>query len=297
MATHGGARHSRPWLIAGVLALAMSLLASGCGSAGGQEQAAAKEKRGPFYCDAVGDGTPLGGGHGGGHGTGNGSHVAGIYEGMHKGPLSEADCRQIKTQFDQANAAVEGLETRAKGEAAGWREIAQYIPGLGTHHIKGSIRELFNATFDPAEPVFLIYGGVDADAPLVGAGYLSSGAEDPPAAFAGTNDWWHLHQKLCLGPNGDILAGAEEIPDEECAVLGGRQIDLGAGIWLLHTWMVPDYELKLDVFASGHPCMGEAGPIDRDDACWEHVARHPAEGLPEGHTADGHTHAPDEEPS
>jgi hypothetical protein len=286
--------------MAGVLALAIALLASACGSdtsgeAKAKAKATAKEKRGPFYCDAVGNGTPMGDGHG----TGNGSHVAGVYEGMHKGELSEADCRTIKEQFDLTNAAVEGLETRGAAEAAGWRQIAQYIPGLGTHHIKGSIRELFNATFDPAEPVFLIYGGLegDLDAPLVGLGYLSSGASDPPAAFAGTNDWWHLHKRLCLGSNGDILAGAEEIPDEECTALGGRQIDLGAGIWLLHLWMVPDYELKLDVFASGHPCMGDTGPIDRDDPCWEHVARHPADGLPEGHTADGHGHASDEETS
>jgi hypothetical protein len=297
MATHGGARRLEPWLIAGVIALAIVLLASACGSdTEGEAKAAPKEEeRGPFYCDAVGDGTPFGDGHG----TGNGSHVAGIYEGMEKGELSEADCRTIKQQFDLVDASVKGLETRGAAEAAGWRQIAQYIPGLGTHHIKGSIRDLFNAQFDAANPVFLIYGGLegDADAPLVGVGYLSSGASDPPEAFAGTNDWWHLHKRLCLGANGDILAGAEEIPDEECTALGGRQIDLGAGIWLLHLWMVPDYELKLDVFASGHPCMGETGPIDRDDPCWDHVARHPADGPPEGHTAEGHGHDADEETS
>ena len=33
---------------------------------------------------------------------------------------------------------------------------------------------------DPAKPVFLIYGGLDADAPLVGVSYLASGADDPP---------------------------------------------------------------------------------------------------------------------
>src|SRR5687767_12301693 len=132
MAVQGEGRRPHPWLIAGALALAMMLLTSACGSdAGGQDKAAAatkaKAKRGPFYCDAAGDGTPLGGGHG------NGSHVATIYEGKHKGAIDEADCRQLKQQFDEANAAVKGLETRGAAEAAGWRQIAQYIPGLGTH--------------------------------------------------------------------------------------------------------------------------------------------------------------------
>jgi hypothetical protein len=296
MVMHGSVRCKRPWLLAGAFVLTMSLLASACGSDAGGDQAKAattKAKRGPFFCDAVGDGTPLGGGHG----TGNGSHVATVYEGKHKGALNEADCRQLKQQFDQANAATEGLETRGAAEAAGWHEIAQYIPGLGTHHIKGSYRDIFNAQFDPAKPVFLIYGGLDADAPLVGLSYVASGESDPPAAFAGTNDWWHLHQRICLGPAGDILAGAEEIPDEECTALGGRQIDLGAGFWLLHVWMVPDYELKLDVFASGHPCLGETEPMDRDDPCWDHVDRHPADGVPAGHTADGHGHGTEEDSS
>jgi hypothetical protein len=117
----------------------------------------------------------------------------------------------------------------------------------------------------------------------VGLSYVLPGTSEPPEAFAGTNDWWHLHQKICYAANGQILAGAEEIPDEECAALGGTQRDLGPGLWLLHLWIVPRYQLKLDVFASGHPCLGEAGPLPWDDECWGLANRDPADGLPPGH--------------
>jgi hypothetical protein len=292
MATDG-VRRVRPRWTGGVAALVLSCLVTvSCSASGGQEQgepAKAKEKQGPFYCDAVGDGTPLGG-------HGNGSHVASAYEGKQKGELNADDCAELGRQLEQANASGEGLQTRGAAEAAGWTELAQYIPGLGTHHVMGRFRDALSAPLDLAKPAFLIYGGLDADAPLVGFSYIAPGSSDPPEAFAGGNDWWHLHQKLCLSSNNDILAGAEEIPDDECAALGGRQIDLGKGIWLLHLWSVPDYEMKLDIFASGHPCLGETGPLPDDDPCWDHVDRHPAEGLPPDHTDvdDGHSHDADE---
>jgi hypothetical protein len=277
----------RSGLRVGAVAVVLSIWLSGCYTQMARDHQAASPDTRPYFCNAVGDGTPPGG-------HGNGNHVHPIYQGMTKGPLSWADCLVLSNQMDVALAAVQGLETRAASEAAGWRELAEYIPGLGTHHSK----EFFlpgseTPPFDPAKPQFLVYGGTGPDAPLVGLSYAASGRDgNPPEAFAGTNDWWHLHKKICMGSGRKILAGAEEIPDEECAALGGRQISLGEGIWLLHLWIMPDYQLKFDVFVSGHPCLGETAPLPREDACWEEIANHdPADGpLPGGGHGDHGEH-------
>jgi hypothetical protein len=280
--THRRARCARArGLRAVALALGMALVMSGCYTQMTSEHMARSPDTRPYYCNAVGDGTPP-------SGHGNGSHVHPIYEGMTKGPLSWEDCRLLSNQLDALLGTVHGLGTRAQGEAAGWREVGEYVPGLGTHHIKdfSSLR-----TFDPAKPAFLIYGGEGPDAPLVGMAYYHPAGTNPPAGFAGTNDWWHLHTKICVGPNGEDLAGGEEISDEECAALGGTNRSLGgAGHWLLHVWVAPNYQTRFDVFVSGHPCLGETGPLPPSDPCWAIVNHDPADGpLPgSGHDEHGH---------
>jgi hypothetical protein len=97
-----------------------------------QVQRTAPDTR-PWFCNAAGTGSPPAG-HG--SGTGNGAHVHPYYEGKVKGPLSWPDCIKLAQELDLTAKAVKGLETKAKGEAAGWREAAPYIPGLGTHHVK-----------------------------------------------------------------------------------------------------------------------------------------------------------------
>jgi hypothetical protein len=191
-------------------------------------------------------------------------------------------------------SSVWGLWTRRKGEAAGYRMVADFLPGVGTHHVRPGFTPAFGErpTFDPAKPHFLIYGiygGRGPDAPLVGVAWQAWGDQPPPEAFAGKNDWWHLHRKICFGPTG-ILAGAEEIPDEECAALGGRQSTVpNGGHWLLHVWTVPQYQTEFDIFVSGHPCMGETGPLPWEDPCWEEIAGHdPAEGPLPGSEHDEH---------
>jgi hypothetical protein len=269
---------------AGAVAVVLSLGLSGCYTQMTRDHQAASPDTRPYFCNAVGNGTPPGG-------HGNGSHVHPIYEGMTKGQLSWEDCHRLGNQFDAMLAGVEAFDTAADAEAAGWRNRAGYIPGLGTHHSTEIIPGLTPRPFDPAKPDFLIYGGPGRDAPLVGVGYAAPGDRNPPDAFAGTNDWWHLHKKVCVGQGG-ILAGGEEISDEECAALGGRQFTLpGSGTWLLHVWVVPNYQLKFDVFVSSHPCLGETGPLPREDRCWEEIANHdPADGPLPGDDHGGHDH-------
>jgi hypothetical protein len=256
---------------------AVVVLATGCFFAeADQIQRTAPDQR-PWFCNAAGDGTPI-------SGHGNGSHVHPIYAGMTKGRLSWDDCIALSHELDRVVNAVAGRETRAKGEAAGWSSVAGYIAGLGTHHTQG-LGFLSNTTFDHTKPQFLIYGGPGGDAPLVGVAYSLSagGGRTPPPAFAGANDWWHLHAKLCYG-SGGILAGAEEISDTACQALGGSNMSLpGGGIWLLHVWLVQPYEYRLDLFSSGHNCLLASGVAPPSDPCWEIAHRDPALGMPDPH--------------
>lgn len=271
----------------GAVAAVLSLVLSACYTQTARDHHAASPETRPYFCDAVGDGTPPGG-------HGNGAHLHPIYEGMTKGPLSWADCERLANEFDATLAAVQELDTVRDAEDAGWRNYAGYAPGVGTHHATEVTPGTAPRPFDPAQPDFLIYGGSGPDAQLVGVAYAAPGSDDPPEAFAGTNDWWHLHQKVCYG-NGGLLAGGEEVSDEECAALGGRNVTLpGSGIWLLHVWVVPDYQLRFDVFASSHPCLGETGLLSRDDPCWDLALHEPADGpLPgedDDHGDGGHDH-------
>jgi hypothetical protein len=287
----------------------------------------------PWFCNSVGNGTPP-------SGHGNGGHVHPFYEGKIKGPLSWPDCLKIGAELDSTVAATRGFETKGKAEAAGWRQAAPYIEGLGTHHVRGGggmgvptgeeaerIRQCLvdkgiNLTggvpnfsdpafiaalracgvdlgaigggggslpgfgaFDAAKPPILIYGGKDADAPLVGAAFVFTGGPTPPEAYAGGNDWWHLHTKACFGlpPELQNRVDGEHLSDEECRALGGTPQALfpgSGGVWLLHLWMVPPYEYRPDLFVSGHPCLAADGALPQSDPCWTGAHRDPGDGPP-----------------
>jgi hypothetical protein len=272
------------WPRAAGLAVAMALIMSGCYTHVAKDHQARSPDTRPYYCDAVGTGTPP-------SGHGNGSHVHPIYEGMTKGPLSWEDCMRLSNQFDSVLGTITGLETRAKGEAAGWRRIAEFLPELGTHHIKDMTPFMPGAQFDPAKPAFLIYGGREPESRLVGVAYYAQNVGPPPEGFAGKNDWWHLHTKACYSlATGEPLFSGEEVTDEECAAMGGANRQLpGQGHWLLHVWIVPPYQTRFDVFVSGHPCMGQTGPLPWEDPCWERYANHePADGPLPGTEHDAH---------
>ena len=105
---------------------------------------------------------------------------------------------------------------RGVAEAAGWREVTGYIPGMGTHHVRGGITPAMLAdpafnpanpildsvgldtVFDPTKPDVLQFDGAGASARLVGFDYyVRTTTGLPPAGFPGNNDWWHHHPMIC----------------------------------------------------------------------------------------------------
>ena len=76
------------------------------------------------------------------------------YVGTHKAPLPWDQCKAMSAQFDLARGYATQWPTRGEAEADGWREVTGYIPGMGTHHVRGGITPamLADPSFDPAEP-------------------------------------------------------------------------------------------------------------------------------------------------
>src|SRR5438128_1532006 len=104
------------------LAATVALLASGCFYEIATEHERTSPDTRPWFCNATGNGTPPGG-------HGNGSHVNPAYAGVVKGPLSWDECKQLAGQLDAALRFAQQWRTKGEAEAAGWRQLAPYVPG------------------------------------------------------------------------------------------------------------------------------------------------------------------------
>jgi hypothetical protein len=185
-------------------------------------------------------------------------------------PLDRATRSELAVQVAAADAVVARYPTVADAEAAGYRRVSPYVPCIAAHYIRTD--ELMANGFDPEVPEVILYAGTDPDSEVVGLSYLVR-AEEEPEGFAGPNDPWHVHERICIGEGGVI--GIETATEEGCRARGGRMIDVG-NIWMTHMWNVPAWESRWGLFSSEHPDLGgRIGDIDgppdpeADDAWFE----------------------------
>jgi hypothetical protein len=218
--------------------LVLAFFASGCQLAdwapGGQFR--------PWYCDPTD--TAVNDGHDGD------DHMAAHYT-EEKGPLSSADCLNLNVKLSQATKYASQFPSAGVAEANGWHHLAPYVPGQGTHHV--NIARGVTDQFDPKRPNMLMYDGNSDSAKLTGMVWVVKSGPHPPAGFAGNNDQWHYHEKLCY-VDGPFIVG-DNITDAACANLGGINQD-SSDTWLLHVWL-PTYEgwQATDIFNKTHPSV------------------------------------------
>jgi hypothetical protein len=183
-------------------------------------------------------------------------------------PLDAATRSQLTPQVEQADAVVAELRTVADAEAAGYRRVSPYLPCIAAHYVK--TEALTGNGFDPREPEIVLFTGTEPDSEVVGLSYLVY-ADDEPEGFAGPNDVWHNHERLCIGDDGVI--GIETATEEGCRARGGRMRDVG-NIWMTHMWNVPGWESSWGMFSSEHPDLGgrfgdiDAPPDPEADDTW-----------------------------
>ena len=151
--------------------------------------------------------------------------------------------------------------TVADAEAAGYRRVGPFTPGLGTHYLNTDTLHMVSGAVDREElltPV-LIYDGYAPDAPLAGFMYLSAGSRTAPEGFAGPNDHWHYHENVCLITRADggldtpFGADETEVTEAMCTDLGGEWVPVVQN--MLHVWTVPGYEHPDNVFGELNPLL------------------------------------------
>ncbi len=157
------------------------------------------------------------------------------------GDLSPADAATLQTELEMARAAIPAIDTVAEAEAAGYVQAGTSVAGVGAHYLKWS---LVDQPFDPAAPSMLLFEtiGADPEPQLVGYSYWMASPEEPEG-FAGSNDTWHQHYGLCF-VNGWLRA-ENQTDRTDCA---GDWVN-GSDLWMLHAWVVPDFENRDGVFA------------------------------------------------
>ena len=220
------------------------------------------------------------------------------YSGIDKAPLSWDDCVLMSAQFDGAKKYAEQFPRRGPAETSGFREVTNYIPGMGTHHVKGGITPQMLADpsfdrenpiiagldnkFDPAQPEVMQYDGNNSDSRLVGFDYyVRTSTGLPPTGFPGNIDWWHHHPRICHRRS-DAAMVAFNVSDANCSGQQGVNVNY-ANYYMLHVWVLDDMKFIPDVFAGRIPCItgtGGAGTVRDNPDHWCHFGRTaPASGA------------------
>jgi len=184
----------------------------------------------------------------------------------HRGPISQvsidqATQEQLRLQQAQATAVAQTYPTVSAAEAAGYSQSTPFVPCIGAHYTNiGLVGQ-----FDPNKPSELLFDGTKPDSQIIGLSYLVLHPGGAPAGFAGPNDHWHQHNSnggLCFSKKDDLVIGAEQLSQQECANIGGTKREL-PDIWMLHDWIVPGWACSWGVFAPECPELGgRAGAPD-----------------------------------
>lgn len=163
-------------------------------------------------------------------------------------PLTSEERRLLAQQLAATATLVDQYPTLGDAAAAGWRQAGPFAPGLGTHYGSPDFRTNPDGDMDPEDlqVPMLVFDGLEPDAPLAGFMYMAYGTEGEPTGFAGPNDHWHYHERVCLVFEADgslstpFGADMDDVTEEMCDGVGGRFVE--ATGYMLHVWNVPGYE-------------------------------------------------------
>ena len=174
-------------------------------------------------------------------------------------PLTDPEeCAALADELERAKAVAAAHPTVADAEAAGYRKVTTYYPGIAAHYMKF---ELLRDGFDLEKPEMLLYDGDGPTAGVVGLSYyiMKSGDEEPAEGFTGDNDHYHRHVGLCFRDG--VVAGGSNTSEEECGAAGGEKSDGTAG-WMSHVWITPGCESEWGVFSGANPSLTVRPPGD-----------------------------------
>jgi hypothetical protein len=171
-------------------------------------------------------------------------------------PLTARERVLLARQLAATTPLIARYPTLGAAESAGWKRAGPFSPGLGTHYqAPGGID--FSVPGTDLRAPMLIFDGIGKNAPLAGFMFLSYGSKTAPQGFAGPNDNWHYHSKVCITINAkgeiDTPYGADNdaVTNEMCAGVHGQMIQYTG--YMVHVWNVPGYESPDGMFTELNP--------------------------------------------
>ncbi len=167
--------------------------------------------------------------------------------------LRPSERAALDAELVVARAAIANFDSVDKAAARGYVLATSPSPGIGTHWVRWSqILEPF-ATDNPS---MLLFDHSKSPPVLVGYSYAVQSPEEPEG-FTGKSDEWHRHAGLCVALTGWVIRERSTGPD----ACEGSYI-AGGDFWMLHAWVVPDWENRDGMFAPANPklCPVNAGP-------------------------------------
>ncbi len=207
-----------------------------------------------------------------------------LYESSAKIPeelhIDRTELGELVAQLDVLSATLARYKSIDDACAAGFMLRGGQAPNMGIHMSKaGEYSE-----FDPADPHMVLYakeGGEryrvdeigrcvgdrwegDKDYHVVGAAFLVPLTEEHPSGFAGPLDNWHVHFGNCsVPPDGPVprdvreaqlLAALDRVkgelePKAACEASGGVFAEGPQEYWMVHAWVVPEFDNDSGVFA------------------------------------------------
>ncbi|MBN2622918.1 MAG: hypothetical protein JXA83_06110 [Acidimicrobiales bacterium] len=171
-------------------------------------------------------------------------------------PMTDPDeCAALADELRRAKEVAARYPTIADAEAAGYRKVTTYYPGIAAHYMNF---DHLQDGFVLEEPEMLLYDGDGPEAGVVGLSYyiLQEGDEEPTEGFTGDNDHYHRHVGLCFKDG--VVAAGSNTSEEECADVGGEKSDGSAG-WMSHVWITPGCESDWGVFSGANPALKVRG--------------------------------------
>jgi hypothetical protein len=165
--------------------------------------------------------------------------------------ITFAELQQTARDLAAARQATEKYQDVRVAEAAGYRAIGPYVPGMGIHYVRQTGHQQFSLT----EPPILLYerdaagGGLR----LIGVSYLFVGPGDgagqpanPP--FPKVLAAWHKHNNVCVLPD---ASASVDLSESQCTSRGGRFT--AETSWMLHAWIWK--ESPAGVFSPTNPLV------------------------------------------
>jgi hypothetical protein len=168
-------------------------------------------------------------------------------------PITDAEGQlELQAQLSTAATIVERYPSVKEAEAAGYTQVAPYLPGMGAHWLNVDLLD----EFDPAAPAMLLYNGHEQTSELVGASYSVIDPDGAPSGFVGDNDVWHNHPTQCSVAG--LIVGNEGSPEDLCESIGGSITSPLKDLWMLHLWQVPGWESPWGLFSAENPTVNAA---------------------------------------